>query len=82
MTIENEQNQVQPEVEEIEVEITESEQQDVTAPSSDDELENYTKGVSKRINKVNAKRREAEEKASRLEQELLQKDQQVQQYYN
>jgi hypothetical protein len=82
MTIENEQNQVQPEVEEIEVEVTESEQQDVAAPSSDDELENYTKGVSKRINKVNAKRREAEEKAARLEQELLQKDQQVQQYYN
>ena len=82
MTIENEQNQVQPEVEEIEVEITESEQQEATAPSSDDELENYTKGVSKRINKVNAKRREAEEKAARLEQELLQKDQQVQQYYN
>ena len=82
MTIENEQNQIQPEVEEIEVEVTESEQQDVAAPSSDDELENYTKGVSKRINKVNAKRREAEEKAARLEQELLQKDQQVQQYYN
>ena len=82
MTIENEQNQVQPEVEEIEVEVTESEQQEATAPSSDDELENYTKGVSKRINKVNAKRREAEEKAARLEQELLQKDQQVQQYYN
>ena len=39
MTIENEQNQVQPEVEEIEVEVTESEQQDVVAPSSDDELE-------------------------------------------
>ena len=82
MTIENEQNQVQPEVEEVEVEITESEQQEATAPSSDDELENYTKGVSKRINKVNAKRREAEEKAARLEQALLQKDQQVQQYYN
>jgi hypothetical protein len=82
MTTENEQNQIQPEVEEIEVEVTESEQQDVAAPSSDDELENYTKGVSKRINKVNAKRREAEEKAARLEQELLQKDQQVQQYYN
>jgi len=81
MTIE-EQNQIQPEVDEIEVEVTESEQQDVAAPSSDDELENYTKGVSKRINKVNAKRREAEEKAARLEQELLQKDQQVQQYYN
>jgi len=82
MTIQNEQNQVQPKVEEIEVEVTESEQQDVVAPSSDDELENYTKGVSKRINKVNAKRREAEEKAARLEQALLQKDQQVQQYYN
>ena len=84
MTIENEQNQVQPEVDEIEVEVTESETQvDTSAqPSSDDELENYTKGVSKRINKLNARNRAAEEKAAQLEQQLAQRDQQVQQYYN
>ena len=84
MTIENEQNQAQPEVDEIEVEVTESETQvDTSAqPSSDDELENYTKGVSKRINKLNARNRAAEEKAAQLEQQLAQRDQQVQQYYN
>ena len=81
MTIE-EQNQIQPEVDEIEVEVTDGEQQEAASPSSDDELENYTKKVSKRINKVNEKRRAAEEKAAKLEQELAQKDQQVQQYYN
>ena len=84
MTIENEQNQVQPEVDEIEVEVTESETQaDASAePSNEDELENYTKSVSKRINKLNARNRAAEEKAAVLEQQLAQKDQQVQQYYN
>jgi hypothetical protein len=84
MTIENEQNQVQPEVDEIEVEVTESETQvDASAePSNEDELENYTKSVSKRINKLNARNRAAEEKAAALEEQLAQKDQQVQQYYN
>ena len=84
MTIENEQNQVQPEVDEIEVEVTESETQvDASAePSTEDELENYTKSVSKRINKLNARNRAAEEKAAALEEQLAQKDQQVQQYYN
>ena len=45
----------QPEVEDIEVEVTDNE-----APaeaSTDDELEQYTKGVSKRINKLNARNR-------------------------
>jgi hypothetical protein len=84
MTIENEQNQVQPEVDEIEVEVTESETQvDASAePSNEDELENYTKSVSKRINKLNARNRAAEEKAAALEAQLAQKDQQVQQYYH
>ena len=52
MTIENEQNQVQPEVDEIEVEVTENEAS--SDASNEDELENYTKSVSKRINKLNA----------------------------
>jgi len=83
MTIENE-NKMETEVADIEVEVTESETQNdaVSEPSSDDELEKYTKSVSKRINKLNARNRAAEEKAAQLEEQLAQKDQQVQQYYN
>jgi hypothetical protein len=83
MTIENE-NKIETEVADIEVEVTESETQndEVAEPSSDDELEKYTKSVSKRINKLNARNRAAEEKAAQLEEQLAQKDQQVQQYYN
>ena len=82
MTIENE-NKMETEVADIEVEVTESETQndEVAEPSSDDELEKYTKSVSKRINKLNARNRAAEEKAAQLEEQLAQKDQQVQQYY-
>ena len=83
MTTENE-NKMETEVADIEVEVTESETQNdaVVEPSSDDELEKYTKSVSKRINKLNARNRAAEEKAAQLEEQLAQKDQQVQQYYN
>ena len=83
MTIENE-NKMETEVADIEVEVTESETQneEVAEPNSDDELEKYTKSVSKRINKLNARNRAAEEKAAQLEEQLAQKDQQVQQYYN
>ena len=83
MTIENE-NKMETEVADIEVEVTESETQNdaVAEPSSDDELEKYTKSVSKRINKLNARNRAAEEKAAQLAEQLAQKDQQVQQYYN
>ena len=75
---------METEVADIEVEVTESETQneEVAEPSSDDELEKYTKSVSKRINKLNARNRAAEEKAAQLEEQLAQKDQQVQQYYN
>lgn len=81
MTIENEQNQTQPEVEDIEVEVTESESE-VQSASSDDELENYTKSVSKRINKLNARNRAAEEKAAALEAALQQREAEVHAYYN
>jgi len=80
MTIE-EQNQIQPEVEDIEVEVTESQEVSKEA-SSDDELENYTKGVSKRINKLNERKRAAEEKAAALEAALQQREQEVHAYYN
>jgi hypothetical protein len=68
---------VQPEVEELEVEVVdqpETEETKSEAVSTDDELENYTKGVSKRINKLNERNRAAEEKAARLEQMLAQKE--------
>ena len=47
---------------------------------TDDELENYTKSVSKRINKLNQKTREAEERAQYLEQVTAQKDQELEMY--
>ena len=40
--------QIQPEADDVEVEVVE---QDIVEASPDDELENYTKSVSKRINK-------------------------------
>jgi len=66
---------IQPEAEELEVEVVDQvEEQTGQSVSSDDELENYTKGVSKRINKLNERNRMAEEKAARLEQMLAQKE--------
>tara|TARA_R100001163_G_scaffold776_1_gene1293 strand:+ start:43 stop:975 length:933 start_codon:yes stop_codon:yes gene_type:complete len=77
---ENEVKEVQqPEVEDIEVEVTDNE-----APaeaSTDDELEQYTKGVSKRINKLNARNRATEERAQQLETALQQRESEVQTYY-
>jgi hypothetical protein len=61
MTPENDVNIAQPEVEDIEVEVTDAPAQEA---SSDDELENYTKSVSKRINKLNARNRETEQNIS------------------
>jgi len=46
-----------------------------TAISPEEELDNYTKGVSKRINKLNERHRAAEERANRLEQLLAQREQ-------
>jgi hypothetical protein len=43
-----------------------------TAISPEEELDNYTKGVSKRINKLNERHRAAEERAAKLEQALAQ----------
>jgi len=69
----------QPEVEDIEVEVTDTE-----APAeavNDDELEQYTKGVSKRINKLNARNRATEERAQQLETALQQRESEVHTYY-
>ena len=68
---------IQPEADDIEVEVVE---QDIVETSPDDELENYTKSVSKRINKLNERNRVAEEKSVRLEQMLAQKQQETNYY--
>tara|TARA_R110000803_G_scaffold741_5_gene2541 strand:- start:336 stop:785 length:450 start_codon:yes stop_codon:yes gene_type:complete len=70
--IEQENAQVeQPEIDEVEVQI---EDQVVEAVGSDEELQDYSKSVSKRINKKNQQIRAAEDKAARLEQMLAQRE--------
>jgi len=64
--------------EEFEVEV----QEDSAATSEgsisqDDELESYTKSVSKRINKLNQRNREAEERAIRAEQVVAQRETEI-----
>ena len=68
--------QPEQEVEELEIQVTDQPTDTAeTVASSDDELDNYTKSVSKRINKLNERHRAAEEKAARLEAQLRQKEQ-------
>ena len=75
--IEN-QNAEQMEEEQVSIEVTE---EPVEGSGGDgDELENYTKSVSKRINKLNQRHREAEQRAQQLEQIALQKEAELQQY--
>ena len=50
---------------------------DSKVASSDEELENYTKGVSKRINKKNAQIKAAEERAAHFEQIVRQQQEQL-----
>ena len=70
--IEQENAQVeQPEIDEVEIQI---EDQVVEAVGSDEELQDYSKSVSKRINKKNQQIRAAEDKAARLEQMLAQRE--------
>ena len=77
MTVEN----TAPEVKEEEIEIVIDENsRDGQEVGNDDELERYTKSVSKRINKLNQKNREAEEPARYLEALAMQKEQELQQY--
>ena len=64
--------------EEFDVEV----QEDSAAPagntaSEDDELESYTKSVSKRINKLNQRNREAEDRATRAEQAVVQRETEI-----
>lgn len=57
--------------EELEIQV-EDQPLEETQASPDEELDNYTKGVSKRINKLNERHRAAEERAAKLEQALAQ----------
>ena len=74
----------QAEEDQVDIEITEDLPEGAEQPepkaSSEDELERYTKQVSRRINKLNAKSREAEERAAQLERLAMQKEQELQQY--
>mgnify|MGYP000291757038 CR=1 FL=1 len=66
--------------EEIEVQIVEDPPEVEGSVTNDDELERYTKSVSKRINKLNQKTKQAEERAQYLESVALQKDQEIDAY--
>ena len=79
--IENNQAEELETNDEIEIEIVDDppEGQEVKS-SSEDELENYTKSVSKRINKLNAKNKQAEDRAIQLEHIAVAKEQELQQY--
>jgi len=79
--IENE-NAAQAAEEEISVEIVEDppEGQEAGSENDGDELERYTKSVSRRINKLNQKTKQAEDRAEYLEQLAMQKDQELNAY--
>ena len=66
--------------EQLEIQVTEAPVEPQAQAGGEDELENYTKSVSKRINKLNARTREAEQRAQQLEQIALQKEAELQQY--
>jgi len=74
-----EESKVETIEEEVEVVISNDtdETQTDNAVSTDDELDEYTKGVSKRVNKLNQRAREAEERAQYFEQQAVQKDVQI-----
>ena len=77
-----EQGQVAPD-EEISINVVEDnydDQGNASTQQEPDELETYTKNVSRRINKLNQKHREAEQRAQQLEQYALQQEQELQQY--
>ena len=62
-----EKNEIQNEAEEIEVDIQDLPEDGQQAADSDEELANYTKSVSKRINKKNQQVKAAEDRAAQLE---------------
>ena len=77
--IEN-QNAEQIQEEQVSIEVVEDPVEGSGVANDGDELENYTKSVSKRINKLNQKNRETKARAQQLEQIALQKEAELQQY--
>ncbi len=69
----------QPE-EEIQIQITD--QPDAEPQGSEDELTEYSKRVSRRVNKLNARAREAEERAAAAERMVQEREQQLHQFRN
>ena len=74
--IENAQQQAE---EEIQIEIADEAEQ---PEQSKDELDEYSKRVSRRVNKLNARAREAEQRAAAAERLAQEREQQLHQYQN
>ena len=72
-----EEKKVQDNENEVEVEVVDSEPSDApeSVETKEDELENYTKNVSKRINKLNERNRKTQEENALLKARLAEKDQ-------
>ena len=71
-----ENNAEQVESQELDIQIVEEPISDGVV-QSDDELDEYTKGVSKRVNKLTQRAKEAEQRAQYLEQVASQKDAEI-----
>ena len=71
-----ENNAEQVESQELDIQIVEEPISDGVV-QSDDELDEYTKGVSKRVNKLTKRAKEAEQRAQYLEQVASQKDAEI-----
>ena len=71
-----ENNAEQVESQELDIQIVEEPIADAVV-QSDDELDEYTKGVSKRVNKLTQRAKEAEQRAQYLEQVASQKDAEI-----
>lgn len=77
MVEKNEIQENQPEEIEVDIQPDQPEQEASASVDSDEELANYTKNVSKRINKKNQQVRAAEERAAQLEQMVRQQQAQL-----
>lgn len=73
--VENKTEQVASE--ELDIQIVEEATDQNAVVQSDDELDEYTKGVSKRVNKLTQRAKEAEQRAQYLEQVAAQKDAEI-----
>jgi hypothetical protein len=77
MVEKNEIQENQPEEIEVDIQPDQPEQEASASVDNDEELANYTKNVSKRINKKNQQVRAAEERAAQLEQMVRQQQAQL-----